>query len=147
MRWRLVDRIDALTPWQAISGRKAVSFEEYSLYKPFGRKGEYPESLIIGTCVDLAQWLVMAGSDWQQCCLLAGVGQFRFAAVAGRGALLEATLTVSGRTAEQLTLACTVTSGGGPLADGELTVQLAALHEYADAGRRRLLWRELHAAA
>lgn len=147
MRWRLVDRVSVMTPWQEIRGRKAVSFEEYSLYKPFGRKGEYPESLIIGVCTDLAHWLVMASSAWTQCCLPVSIDGFRFTACAGRGTVLETTLTVTTRTEAELVLACTVTGSGQPLADGTITVQLTALRDYADAERRRLLWRELYAAA
>lgn len=147
MRWRLIDNISALTPWVSICGRKAVTFEEYSLQKPFGRKGEFPESLIVGSCVELARWLVMASSDWQQGCQLVAVNNFRFTGIAGRGDTFALTLTVTARTDSQLTVACRATVDGHALADGQLVMQLTQLAEYDSAERRQLLWRELYAAA
>jgi len=41
MKWRLIDKLERYEPWRSVSGRKAVSFEEYSLLKPFGRKGDF----------------------------------------------------------------------------------------------------------
>jgi len=48
MKFRLVDKIVAWSPYQRISGIKAVSFEEYCLKEAFGDEPRLPETFAAG---------------------------------------------------------------------------------------------------
>ena len=66
MKLRMVDRILDWKPRRSIVGVKAVSFEEYSLKSPWGRKAALPESLLVEALFQLGNWLIMLSSDFTQ---------------------------------------------------------------------------------
>ena len=143
MRWRLVDRIDGFEPWRAIAVRKAVSLEEYSLLEPFGRRGTFPESLVLGSCVEAVRWLVSASSDFALTAVLCQVGEFRWEDQLGMGQVLEISATVEHRAEWRLHLACRAASGGAQVARGRIGTRLLPMEEGFEPELVRATWREL----
>ncbi len=78
MKFRLVDKITAWTPWQSIRGIKTVSFEEYSLKDAFGEPPHLPEMLLFESFLQLGNWLLMLSSDFQQMGMVARISEVRF---------------------------------------------------------------------
>lgn len=147
MRWRFVDRIEAFESWSRIRGIKTVSFEEFSLLKRFGRKGSFPESLVIEHCVELGRWLVMKSSGFKLSSILSGVDAFSFASFAGAGDRLATRAEVKSRSDEGLILECLVHSGGRTVAGGRLTLFCVPLAQGFERSAVEGIWNELHAAS
>jgi len=147
MRWHFADRIDAFEPWDRIRGRKSVSLEEYYLLEPLGREGEFPESLILETCVHFARWLVAASTDFQSLALLNGVHDFQCDATVREGARLDVHVRLERGPAKPVTALCTVSSGESETARGTLTLEIIPAADYSDPAELRMLWTELHGTA
>ena len=147
MRWRFIDRVDSFEPWKAIAGAKAISFEEVSLLKPFGRKGDLPESLVIESCVELVRWLVAASSGFEKASDLAEIRHFRTERISGLGTLLEIAAEVEDHAEGGLSARCRVAASGRTVASGTLYVSLSPLAAGFDAGLVEGTWRELHGEA
>lgn len=145
MRWRFMDRITRFELWAAIEGRKTVSLEEYSLLEPLGRKGVFPESLVVETCVHLARWMVTVSSAFEHTCILSAVDGFRFDGEVRAGSVLIASLRVTDRRGDDMHCDCAVAGGSGRLGGGHLVVSLLPLRETGVAEDARGLWRELYA--
>ena len=145
MRWRFIDRVTRFEPWSAITGLKTVSLEEYSLLEPLGRKGRFPESLVIEAGVQLARWLVAASSDFAQSCVLDAVDGFEFTGEAGAGSALNVSLTVTRRNGDGLRLVARALDGGRPVGSGTVGVRFLPLSEVAAPEDMRTLWQELYA--
>ena len=145
MRWRFVDRVTSLEPWQGITGLKAVSLEEYLLPAPLGREGAFPETLIVECCVELARWLVVVSSAFAHNAVLREAAQFGFAQVADEGTVLELSAQTAGWSDSAITVACTVTRSDDALARGELVLSFLPL---AGEAREEMItrWREVHGA-
>lgn len=146
MRFRLIDRVDSFEAWSAIAGRKAVSFEEYSLLKPFGRFGVFPEDLVLGGCVELGRWLVAASSSFELIAILGEVRDFAVDARAGAGQLLEMAAEVTLRAEDHLDLECAVGCAAGPVARGSIGLVLLPAHGYYDCELLKAAWGELNGA-
>ena len=80
MKFRMVDRILDWEPCRAIRGVKAISFEEYQLREPLGYAPYLPESLILESLFQLANWLVILSTDYEQASLGSQLQEARFLA-------------------------------------------------------------------
>ena len=69
MKLRCVDCILAWEPWRTIRGVKAVSFEEYCLPAGLGLPEHLPAALALESVFELARWLAVLSSDFQQIAL------------------------------------------------------------------------------
>jgi len=147
MRWRFVDRIESFEPWNALRARKLVSFEEYSLLKPLGRKGDFPESLLIETAVEALRWLVAASSEFSQTASLAGISDLSFLKTVKLGQALETTVHVNKRSEDSLQADSTVSVSGECVAHGKLTLSLLPMQENFDRDLIAGMWQELYAKA
>lgn len=143
MKWRLIDQMESFAPWRGLTGYKTISFEEYSLLKIFGRKGAFPEALLLEACVELARWLVAASSAFTQVGVLDTVEGFKLLAEAGRGGALHISVTVMARDEKSLQLDCRVQCVEKRVASGRITVALQPLAESFDKEWVAGLWREL----
>lgn len=144
MRWRLVDKINAYEPWGWISGHKGISLEEYSLLRPFGRKGVFPESMVIESCVQLARWLVMRSSDFQQTCRLSGIHDFIVESWPGMGEVMVMDVAIEKREAEGLDVRCEVKVAERYVGRGRLTLSFHDLAEAYDPDLQDLYWQDLY---
>ena len=145
MRWRFVDKVESLQPWRTATGRKAISFEEFSLCDRLGRKGVLPESLVIESCIHLVRWLVAASSEFTSTCVLSEVERFALRREVGMGDSLALAATVLGREPGRLRIECRVECGGQAVAEGVLSVELLPLPACAPPEDTRSLWHELSA--
>lgn len=147
MRWRFTDRIEQFEPWARIKGRKSVSLEEYSLLRPFGRDGVFPEALVVESCVHLARWLVVRSSDFRQSGLLARVTGFSFESQTGMGDALTMVLTVQARRDETLELTGEVLGSARCVGRGDFALELTPLADLCDPEDLKAVWQELYAPA
>jgi 3-hydroxymyristoyl/3-hydroxydecanoyl-(acyl carrier protein) dehydratase len=144
VRWRLVDRVTRLEPWREIAGVKTVSLEEYTLLEPLGRSGAMPETLVLEASVQLARWLLLVSSDFQQEPVLAHIASFTFLREAGRGAVLQLTAVLLEPRDGHHLVQCQAEAGEETVAAGAIALSLAAL-EPARAAPLRHLWGAIHA--
>jgi hypothetical protein len=147
MRWRFVDKVDSLTPWQEARGRKAVSLEEYSLLLPQGREGEFPESLCLESCVALVRWLVAASSGFERTCVLNEVQEFALTERVTMGDMLEIRATVIHRNEQGLVAECGVNCRNAPVAQGRIAVTFLPLAGACDGELLSGTWKEIYAPA
>ena len=78
MKFRLVDKIVAWSPYQSISGIKAVSFEEYCLKESFGDEPRLPETLLLESFLQLGNWLILLSSDFKDASMVVRISEVRF---------------------------------------------------------------------
>ncbi len=147
MRWRLVDRIEGWDAWGSIRAVKCISLEEGHLLERLGRRGVWPESLALGSLVELARWLIIASSDFNESGVLREVEGFTLADQVGLGASLSLTATVLERHPAQLRLGASCHSGGALVGTGTLKLGLTALGELIRPDHARRLWQEIHGTA
>jgi len=147
MRWRFVDRIDGFEPWVSARGRKSISLEEYSLLEPFGRKGIFPETLALESCVHLARWLVVRSSGFQNGCLISGVDDFVFRDEVGMGDTLDVNVVVLKKDEKTIQVGCEATHGRQSVCQGTLTLDLITLKDILDPEPLIALWQELYGKA
>ena len=125
MRFRLVDRILEEAPGR-IRTQKTISFEEFSLLKPWGRKGAFPETLLLQVAVESAALLLNTG-DAARTGVLEGVDDVRFLRETRPGSVLECVVNAEGD-AFRFTLA----DPWGPLASGLLSLSPLPLESCLD---------------
>jgi hypothetical protein len=146
MRWRMVDRIREVAPWDCIRGVKCVSLEEYDLLKPFGSAGVLPRSLVLESCVELVRRLVEFSSDFTQTGMPAGLSEFQFVGDAGMADALAITARVQTRSREYVLAQCEARIESATVARGAILLRLLPLAESFDPEQVRGMWRELHGA-
>lgn len=144
MRWRFTDRITYFADWQAIRGLKTVSLEEYCLLERLGRKGSFPESLVVESCVHLCQWLVAASSGFAQSCTVQTIEQFTFPGSTSAGAVLSVAVEVLDRTPDELQVTCAINTGEPSHGQGRLSLSLVPMSEYFVPDAVETLWREIY---
>ena len=97
MKFRLVDKIIAWSPYERISGLKAVSFEEYCLKEAFGDEARLPETLLLESFLQLGNWLLLLSSDYNQIGMVSRISEVRFHAFLLPGQQLRMDVTVARR--------------------------------------------------
>jgi hypothetical protein len=147
MRWHFVDRIDSYLEWKSLTARKAVSFEEFHLLDQQGRQGEFPESLLLETCVESLRWLIVRSSDFQLLSVVRTVDAFSVYAPAGCGDVLSITVVIDDRAPDWISASCTVFSSRGNLAKGTLSAKTLPLDAYGDRSLLQGAWKDLHGKA
>jgi hypothetical protein len=147
MRWHFVDRIDSYLEWKSLTARKAVSFEEFHLLEKQGRQGEFPESLLLETCVESLRWLIVRSSDFQWLAVLHAVDAFSVYTTACCGDVLSITATIDERTPDIIVASCTVFCARGNLADGIISAKTLPLDAYDDRSLLQGTWKDLHGKA
>ena len=82
------------SPYQRISGVKAVSFEEYCLKESFGDEPRLPETLLLESFLQLGNWLILLSSDFKQMGMVVRISEVRFQGflLPGRQLRMEVTL-------------------------------------------------------
>ena len=141
MKLRLVDRILAVDD-ASIETEKAISFEEFSLLKPWGRKGAFPESLLLQVAVESAALLVVHRTGRTSIAVLQGVLSMRFEGETRLGDVLRCRVVAeaSGRTVFEMD------TKRGRLASGELRLREVDLERCFDTEAFALTWDALHAS-
>ena len=143
MKFRLVDRIISIDKGRHIATQKAVSFEEFSLLKPWGRKGAFPETLILQFAVESACLLVAFTSGFQSICVLEEmvVAHFISHTVPGDILLGDIELVVLDQTHSRCEFG--ILRENKKIAKGTFIVQTVPLHHCFVPEDYMLMWREM----
>ncbi len=147
MRWYFIDRIESYLEWQSITALKAVSFEEFTLLEKQGRLGEFPETLLLETCVEALRWLIVRSSGFQLASALRSVEAFKMFSPARCGDVLRLTVAVVEHSQDAVTAFCAVACSRANLAEGRISMDLTPLHLYFDPSMSQGTWKELHGKA
>ncbi|MHC4661096.1 MAG: hypothetical protein ACYS8W_05350 [Planctomycetota bacterium] len=147
MRWRFVDRITELGEWKSISGIKTISLEEYSLLEPFGRKGDFPASLVIECCVELMRWLVLKSSSFEIACVVKEIPEFSFSRAAGIGEVLEVSASVFSRDDSSVGCSFSIKSGEDEIGSGRIYSVLIPVASGFDTDALKSMWEEVRGAS
>ncbi len=126
MKFRMVDRILDCDE-RSIRTRKTVSFEEFSLLKPWGRKGAFPESLLLQVAVESAALLLARRSSHTRTGVLSSVEELRFERETRPGAVLQCDVEVM-----EPGFVFHIEDQHGPLAAGRLGLQELPLSQLFD---------------
>ena len=145
MKFRLVDKIVAWSPYQSIIGIKAVSFEEYCLKESFGDEPRLPETLLLESFLQLGNWLILLSSDFKDASMVVRISEVRFDGYLLPGQQLQMKVTLARQrddgyelTGEGQVNGRTVISGMGCLA-----VPVPAA-ELVDPANLRVLFSEIY---
>ena len=141
MKFRLIDRIIDIRHGERIKTRKAVSFEEYSLSKLWGRKGVLPESLIVQFAVESACHLIAFTTNFQKIGILKEIIIARFFEQTMPGDILFGTIDMS--PVDQTRLLCDfkIQTEDKQLADGSFIAEPIPLHNCFHPDHYMLMWR------
>jgi 3-hydroxymyristoyl/3-hydroxydecanoyl-(acyl carrier protein) dehydratase len=145
MKFRMVDRIVAWEPQRTIRGVKAVSFEEYELRRPLGYPPALPETLILESLFQLANWLVILSTDYSRMAIGTQLDKARFLSPLLPGRRLELEIAVRGWHDDGIWIE-------GSASDGQQTIAVAdrclamlfPLSDYYDADDLRVLYSEIY---
>lgn len=119
MRWRFVDKITEIIPWQQAKGIKVVSFEEYSLKKRWNEKGIFPQSLLIESMLQLGAWLTIYSSDFKLQPLIVKIGEIIFKDNASKGDILNLEVEVISKNEEGIVMSGRAFSSDKLLVEGK----------------------------
>jgi 3-hydroxyacyl-[acyl-carrier-protein] dehydratase len=145
MKFRLVDKITSWTPWQKITGVKAVSFEEYSLKEPFGEQPQLPDMLLLESFLQLGNWLVILSSDFQKMGVVARLSEVRFHSRLLPGQQLQLEVGLVRRRDDSFELSGRGHADGRSIISGTGCVAaFAPLAEYQDPEDMRVLFSEIY---
>lgn len=145
MKFRLVDKILAWQPRRSIRGTKTVSFEEYRLKAAFGDEPALPESLLVESLFQLANWLIVLSSDFRQMGLVVRTHEIRFPGRLrpGQGMLME--ITARSFRDDGILLDGRATVEGNTVAEGTGCLAApVALADYCDPDDLRVLFSEIY---
>lgn len=145
MKFRLLDRITAWTPYGHICGVKAVSFEEYTLKEPFGDAPRLPETLLLESFFQLGNWLVLLSSDYAWMGLAAKLSGVHFHDAVRPGQQVRLEVRLLRQDADGFVLTGEGRVEGRPIITGRhcLAVRVPAA-EYVNATDLRVLFSEIY---
>ena len=140
MKLRLIDTIERIDPHRGIRGVKVPSFEEYMMRSAMGYAEQLPESLLLGSMVQLASWLVVVSSEFSQIALPREIEEIQFASAVGPGQRVVLDLQVRGLTCDG-----TAYVGGRLVARlNKLQLALHPLADFENPADLRILFSEIH---
>ena len=144
MKFRLVDQITAWTPWQSISGVKAVSFEEYSLKDAFGEAARFPELLLLESFLQLGNWLVVLSSEFTLMGMVVRISEVCFHEPLLPGQILRLHVRLIQRHEDGFEFQGKGSAGGRSVISGSgCLASPVALKEYHDPEDLRVLYAEI----
>ncbi|MCX6903693.1 MAG: hypothetical protein NTW03_09495 [Verrucomicrobia bacterium] len=145
MKFRLVDRILAWSPYERIVGVKAVSFEEYSLKEAFGEEARLPETLLLESFLQLGNWLILLSSGYRQMGMVVRISEARFCDALRPGQHVQMEITLVRRSQDGFEL-----SGEGRVNGRAVITGIGCLAapvpaaEYVNPDNLRVLFSEIY---
>jgi 3-hydroxymyristoyl/3-hydroxydecanoyl-(acyl carrier protein) dehydratase len=147
LKFRLVDKIVQFSQNKSIETRKAISFEEFSLLKVWGRKGTFPETLILQFAVESLSWLVAMSTKFQKICVLEQLDEAAFLAQTAPGATLTAHVDMTDLTDSHCQCVFAIYDRQQKIAHGSFRGATMPLSKSYNPDDYALIWRELYAEA
>jgi 3-hydroxymyristoyl/3-hydroxydecanoyl-(acyl carrier protein) dehydratase len=142
MKFRMVDKILQFEKGVSIETCKAVSFEEFSLLKCWGRKGAFPETLLLQCAVESASLLIAASTDFTSIGELSAGNPVRFFSQTAPGDVLFATIQVAAIHPDRWSIQFTLRTRQEPVADGALSLGLVDLGTCFTPKNYKRMWKE-----
>lgn len=145
MKFRLVDKIVSWSPYQSISGIKAVSFEEYCLKESFGDEPRLPETLLLESFLQLGNWLILLSSQFKETGMVVRISQVRLHDFLLPGRQLRMEVTLSRQRSDGFELSGEGRVNGRTIISGLgcLVVPVPAV-ELVDPANLRVLFSEIY---
>jgi 3-hydroxyacyl-[acyl-carrier-protein] dehydratase len=145
MKFRLVDKITSWSPYQSISGIKAVSFEEYCLKESFGDEPRLPETLLLESFLQLGNWLILLSSDFKETGMVVRISEVCFHGFLLPGQQLRMEVTLVRRREDGLELSGTGQVDGQTIITGLGCVAVPVpAAELVDPASLRVLFSEIY---
>jgi len=145
MKFRLVDKITSWSPYERISGIKAVSFEEYCLKESFGDEPRLPETLLLESFLQLGNWLILLSSDFKETGMVVRISDVRFHSFLLPGQQLRMEVTLVRRREDGLELSGTGQVDGQTIISGLGCVAVPVpAAELVDPANLRVLFSEIY---
>jgi hypothetical protein len=143
MRWSFLDRIITVSD-NAIATQKAMSFEEYYLEAPLGRRGILPASLLVECGVEAVRALVEIRSGFKKSVLLSSIEEFRIIKFPWLGDVIDISTSVTDDSGADHCANCTMKVNGKTIAQGVLRLSKCNLADLTDPDHRSSLLREIY---
>jgi 3-hydroxymyristoyl/3-hydroxydecanoyl-(acyl carrier protein) dehydratase len=145
MKLRCVDRILAWEPWRTIRGVKAVSFEEYCLPVGLGLPEQLPAALALESVFELARWLVVLSSDFEQIALPVELERCTFNRPLRPGERMRIELSAEPRSAGEIAYSAQASTRAAEILHVDTArATLLPLPDYLDPADLRVLYGEIH---
>jgi 3-hydroxyacyl-[acyl-carrier-protein] dehydratase len=145
MKFRLVDKIVAWSPYQSISGIKVVSFEEYCLKESFGDEARLPETLLLESFLQLGNWLILLSSDFRETGMVVRISTVRFHGFLLPGRQLRMDVTLARRREDGFELSGTGQVDGQTIISGLGCLAVPVpVAELVDPASLRVLFSEIY---
>lgn len=143
MKFRLVDTIVEYYENTSINTRKAISFEEFSLLKRWGRKGEFPETLILQLAVESAAFLMAVSSQFKYIGLLKTIDHVKYKAQTTPGDILECQINTMPGDNGSYSFQYHIKTGKQIISEGAFTLQPVLLDIYYDPKTYIMMLKEI----
>ena len=144
MRFLLIDRILEIAPGESATGIKNITMSEDFLAQHFPHKPIMPGVLIIESMVQLADWLVRAGSDFQQIGLPTAFNRIKFRRVVRPGDQLHIKVSISSRDVNLANFKGEAHIGETLVASANFTLSLEPIDGYLQPEEARRLFEMIH---
>jgi 3-hydroxyacyl-[acyl-carrier-protein] dehydratase len=137
VRFLLVDAILDLEPGRRATGIKNVTMSEDFLADHFPHRPIMPGMLIIESLVQLADWVVRSGSDFECLALASGFDRIKFRRVVRPGDQLRLDVDVLGQESGAARVRGRASCGDVLAVSADLTVSLHPIRDYLDPDEAR----------
>ena len=143
MKFRMVDRVIECCNLKNIKTRKAISFEEFSILKVWGRKGAFPETLILQFAVESSKLLIAASSKFKQIGMVQIFSNIHFHNVTTPGDVLTGESTIVNYGDNSYEFQFDIFATERKIADGNLLMTTIQLDSCYDTEKFILMWGEI----
>ena len=143
MKFRLVDQIIEFSRGTSIETRKVVSFEESSLLTTWGRRGSFPETLLLQFAVESSSLLIAFTTEFKEICVLKEILSCRFLGRTKPGDQLRGQIQVTGFEGINRTCNFQIYTEQDVISNGTFIVETTPIHCCFDPEEYALMWREM----
>lgn len=140
MRFLLVDSIVEMDPGKRATGVKNVTLSEEFLADHFPHRPIMPGMMIIEALVQLADWVIRCGTDFERLALPAGFDRVKFRRVVRPGDQLKLDAEILSSDDERAMSRCAAHCRGTMVASARISFDLHPLKAYLDPGEARRLF-------
>lgn len=148
MKFRMVDRIIDWQEREYIRGTKTVSFEEYNLKMRFGDEPHLPQTLLMESLFQLANWLVMLSTDFTRMVLVVRTGRINFLRPLGPGQKLSMEVQAASYRSDGIVFNGRTFAEGREIANGKGCLAIPVdLKDYHNPDDLRVLFSEIYRPA
>lgn len=143
MRFLLVDSIRAIEPGRRATGIKNVAMSEDFLADHFPHRPIMPGMLIVEALVQLCDWVIRCGTDFERLGLACGFDKVKFRRVIRPGDQLRLEVEITDQTATEAWARGCAYCDDALVASAGITLELHPVDDYIDRVQARDLFHVL----